>query len=144
MNLVWLNLWFDCVIPPFSFIWKYFRFNHSPVTLNQIRRWKEDRNAIIFMGIVIAFIICHFPRIFLDIHEIFTLEKSNFCQKSQRRNTVPSWVFIVGNISSLLLTLNANINPFIYGYMSNKFRVELKAILNKLYSQIIGCLYSIS
>ena len=114
--------------------------NHSPLTFNQIRRRKEDRNAIIFMVIVIAFIICHFPRIFLDFHEIFTLEKSNFCQKAQRRNTVPSWVFIVGNISSLLLSLNANINPCIYGFMSTKFRVELKTILKQMFSQIIRVL----
>ena len=105
----------------------------NPLTLNQDRRQREDRHAIIFMGIVIAFIICHMLRVFLDIHEIFTLEQSNLCRKARPSvPSVPSWVFIVGNLSHILLALNANINSYIYGFMSSKFRLEIKKIFKDI------------
>ena len=108
-------------------------FRINPLILNQDRRQREDHHAIIFMGIVIAFIICHSLRVFLDIHEIFTLKKSNFCQKNRPSvPSVPSWVFIIGNLSHVLLSLNANINAYIYGFMSSKFRLEIKKIFKDI------------
>ena len=58
----------------------------------------EDKRALMFMGIVIAFILCHLPRVILDLHEIFTLEYSNYCMTIGSQNTIPSWVF-VGKLS---------------------------------------------
>ena len=108
-------------------------FRINPLILNQDRRQREDHHAIIFMGIVIAFIICHSLRVFLDIHEIFTLKKSNLCQKTRPSvPSVPSWVFIIGNLSHVLLSLNANINAYIYGFMSSKFRLEIKKIFKDI------------
>ena len=72
----------------------FFFIRQNPLSSNQSRRLNEDRHAIIFMGIVIAFVLCHCPRVALDLHEIFTLEQSNRCQQAKMPNTLPSWVFI--------------------------------------------------
>ena len=87
---------------------------------------------MIFMAIVVAFVICHSPRVGLDLHEIFTLKESNECLKAKTSNTVPYWVFIAGNISHCLLVLNATINAYIYGFMSAKFREEIKRVWKEM------------
>ena len=41
--------------------------------INERRRRFEDNLAAIFMGFVLVFLVCHFPRLLLNIHELVTL-----------------------------------------------------------------------
>ena len=41
---------------------------------NESRRSKEDNMAIIFMGFILVFLICHLPRLLLNIHELVTVQ----------------------------------------------------------------------
>ena len=41
----------------------------------------EDNLAMIFMGIVAVFLLCHFPRIFLGVHEMVIANESLACSK---------------------------------------------------------------
>ncbi len=45
------------------------------VTVNESRRKKEDNLAVIFMGFIIVFLVCHLPRLLLNIHELATIRK---------------------------------------------------------------------
>ena len=43
--------------------------------INERRRRFEDNLAAIFMGFVLVFLVCHFPRLLLNIHELITLRE---------------------------------------------------------------------
>ena len=89
----------------------------------------EDKRALLFMGIVVTFVACNFPRVLLDLHEVFTLGHANECMMAGYFNSLPYWVFVVGNFSHVLLVLNATANMYIYGFNSPIFRSELKALI---------------
>ena len=40
---------------------------------NESRRKKEDNLAAVFMGFIIVFLVCHLPRLLLNIHELATI-----------------------------------------------------------------------
>ena len=44
----------------------------------------EDNLAMIFMGIVAVFLLCHFPRIFLGVHEMVIANEVLACGKLQQ------------------------------------------------------------
>ena len=37
------------------------------------RRKKEDNMAVIFMGFILVTLICNFPRLVMNIHELWTI-----------------------------------------------------------------------
>ena len=45
----------------------------------------EDNLAVIFMGIVIFFLVSHFPRIFLGLHEVFVSQQAKVTYKFLRQ-----------------------------------------------------------
>ncbi|CAB4057254.1 TAAR [Lepeophtheirus salmonis] len=47
---------------------------------NERRRNFEDNLAGIFMGFVSVFLICHIPRLLLNIHELITIKEYRFCR----------------------------------------------------------------
>jgi hypothetical protein len=46
---------------------------NNPKNIGLLRR-KEDSLAIIFLPIIMIFLICNFPRILLDVHELATFK----------------------------------------------------------------------
>ena len=44
-----------------------------PQVTNESRRKKEDNLAAVFMGFIIVFLVCHLPRLLLNIHELATI-----------------------------------------------------------------------
>ena len=98
---------------------------------NEVRRRAEDKLAIIFLVIILGFILCHLPRVGIDVHEILTLSHSNRCSAAQLPS-FPAWTFIAVYVSHFSLVINATMNMYIYCFMSPPFRVELLGILNKL------------
>ena len=47
--------------------------NYSPFFYFFFRCKKEDNMAVIFMGFILVFLVCHLPRLLLNIHELATI-----------------------------------------------------------------------
>jgi hypothetical protein len=62
----------------------------AALTNNEQRRKKEDNMAVIFMGFILVFLICHFPRLLLNIHELVTIQHAMACQTAGF-NAFPYW-----------------------------------------------------
>lgn len=60
------------------------------VTVNESRRKKEDNLAAIFMGFIVVFLVCHLPRLLLNIHELATIEHAMDCQNEGQKG-FPLW-----------------------------------------------------
>ena len=98
---------------------------------NEVRRRAEDKLAIIFLVIILGFILCHLPRVGIDVHEILTLSHSNMCSAANLPS-FPAWTFIGVYVSHFSLVINATMNMYIYCFMSEHFRTELFNILTKM------------
>ena len=92
-------------------------------SVNEKRRSFEDNLAAIFMGFVSVFLICHFPRLFLNIHELIVMEDAMKCQETNQE-PFSLWSLILINVSHFLLVLNSSTNILVYCFMSSKFRKE--------------------
>ena len=66
-------------------IWDFlFSLGGDKRSSNINRRRMEDNLAMIFMGIVAVFLLCHFPRIFLGVHEMVIANEVLACGKLQQ------------------------------------------------------------
>eukprot|EP00095_Tigriopus_kingsejongensis_P003543 maker-scaffold106_size358372-snap-gene-2.28 protein:Tk03543 transcript:maker-scaffold106_size358372-snap-gene-2.28-mRNA-1 annotation:"patched domain-containing protein 3-like" len=66
---------------------------HSATATQQARRRQEDNLAIVFMGIVLVFLICHSPRLILSMHEMMIIHDAMKCQ-AQGRHPFHVWTLI--------------------------------------------------
>ena len=87
------------------------------------RRQKEDNLAVIFMGIVIVFLVCHFPRIFLSLHEMLVIRNTMACSRVGYYS-FPLWALLFAQFSHILLVLNSSMNSVIYCMVSSKYREQ--------------------
>ena len=70
------------------------RQSSSAAAMNSLARRKmEDSLAMVFMGIVLAFLICHFLRVFLNAHEMMIIEEAMECSTANKRS-FPKWAII--------------------------------------------------
>ena len=90
---------------------------------------QEDSLFGVLMMIILAFLVCHTLRLFLNMHEIYVVEEMNFCRCSNLGG-FPVWILILGFISPLLLALNSSINLLIYCVFGTKFREVLCSFLH--------------
>ena len=102
--------------------------------------------ASIFMGYILVFLVCHSPRLMLNIYELFTIRQAMQCQAvgftpfpvwpqvSLNSVTFQSWSLIAivaahpqvfTAFSELFLVLNSSINILIYSLLSSRFRDEV-------------------
>ena len=100
---------------------------HPTISVNESRRKKEDNMAVIFMGFILVFLVCHLPRLLLNIHELVTLQHAMECQKAGL-NPFPLWSLITITVSHILLVINSSTNIFIYCILSSKFREEITKV----------------
>ena len=67
----------------------------SQVTINhQARRRQEDNLAIVFLGIVFMFLICHVLRIILNLNEMWVISNAMACAKAGQRG-FKQWAIIL-------------------------------------------------
>ena len=101
---------------------------------NESRRSKEDNMAAIFMGFIFVFLVCHLPRLLLNIHELATLQDSIDCQAAEKE---PLSFLTLASLpcSHLLLVINSSTNIFIYSFMSSKFREECKKVYYSIFKK---------
>ena len=101
---------------------------NNTTNIGLLRR-KEDSLAIIFMPIIIIFLVCNFPRILLDIHELATFEETVSCRKAGL-NAFSVWSLILLNFSHFLLVINSTVNLFVYCTRGSRFRREFFILVN--------------
>ena len=97
---------------------------------NDRRRRFEDNLAAVFMGFIFVFLICHMPRLLLNIHELIVMKGAMECEKHEKE-PFSMWSLIMINVSHFLLVLNSGTNILIYCWMSTKFRNECSKIIQK-------------
>ena len=107
----------------------YFRCKEPRPGQNN-RQKTEDKTAIIFFCITLLFIICHSPRLILDINELFNLKNTNQCFAANMPH-VPLWIFIMMHVSHFCLVLNATLNMVVYGFLCPNFQKELKDVFSR-------------
>ena len=49
---------------------------------SSVRRKQEDNLAVVFMGIVLVFGVCHAPRLFLSLYEMIDIRRATDCRVS--------------------------------------------------------------
>ena len=90
---------------PFSFLYQIYQdIKHRAETRRSqsasantgaasTRRRMEDNLAMVFMGIVTIFFLCHFLRVFLNLHEMIVIGQALKCSQARQRS-FPMWAII--------------------------------------------------
>ena len=100
-------------------------------SVNERRRHFEDNLAAIFMAFVLVFLICHMPRLLLNIHELITIKEAMLCSQRNER-PFSLWSMITISVSHFLLVINSSTNILVYCLMSSKFREECRSIFRTI------------
>merc|ERR1719232_693026 len=103
----------------------------SATATQQARRKQEDNLAVVFMGIVLIFLVCNFPRNMLSLFESLWIRRSMACQKTGMRG-FPVWAIILGNFSHLLLVVNSSTNMILYIFLNKQFRMHFMNLVKKI------------
>lgn len=98
------------------------------VLTSSTRRKNEDNLAVIFMGIILIFLICHFPRILLNIYELATIHRSLACELAKKPQ-FSLWSLLTISVSHVLLVVNSATNMIVYCVLSRKFRIQFKKFI---------------
>ena len=113
----------------------------SPVTLHRgnsnqkrqkkkdMRRKNEDSLAVVFMIIIFIFLICHAPRIILDIHELMTIKQSEYCNDIGAYS-YSAWSVALLSVSHFLLVVNSSVNMIVYCLLGSRFRKEIRKMFD--------------
>ncbi len=105
--------------------------NRSVHNVNERRRRFEDNLAAIFMGFALVFLLCHLPRLLLNIHELLTIKYALECTRRGQQG-FSLWSLVLISVSHVLLVLNSSINILIYCLLSSKFREECAALVRRM------------
>ena len=105
---------------------------------NAKRRRMEDQMASIFMGYILVFLICHSPRLMLNIYELATIRQAVACS-SAGSQPFPAWSLVVMCFSHLFLVVNSAINILVYCVLSTKFREEAWKMWKKFTRKYCNC-----
>lgn len=97
---------------------------------NAKRRKVEDRLALLFMGIVALFLVCHFPRILLNFYEMVVIESAMECA-NQGKRAFDVWAMIMTSVSHFLLVFSSSINILFYSVFNAQFRTTAKRLLDQ-------------
>ena len=66
----------------------------AAISVNESRRKKEDNMAIIFTGFILVFLVCHLPRLLLNIHELITIQDAMMCMRAHKQ-PFPIWSLVM-------------------------------------------------
>ena len=82
-------------------------------------RKRESKQAGIFAGVVITFIVCRIPDVFVTLVQIINSNNS--------KTEPPLWFLIVFKIRDICFILNSSLNIVVYTCVSRQFREDLRA-----------------
>ena len=91
---------------------------------NETMRRMENKQAGVYAGVVITFLICNIPDAFVKIVYIMKTVKSTA--------DPPQWFLRAIIVRDFFFILNSSINCLIYTCFSNKFRNEIRMVLCRL------------
>jgi hypothetical protein len=93
---------------------------------DQSRSQKEYELARVLVVIVLVFLICHIPRLGLNLYE------SIYSEMPEMFPTI--WMMVCLAINKLFLAINSSVNVVIYGCLNKKFRSAMFCKRNNLTS----------
>ena len=86
---------------------------------------------MIFMGIILIFLVCHFPRILLSIYELAIIRQSHACEAAGFP-PFPVSILVTISVSHFLLVFNSATNMLVYCLLSSRFREECAGVWRRL------------
>merc|ERR1711953_549770 len=86
---------------------------------------------MVFMGIVTIFFLCHFLRVFLNLHEMIVISHALKCSQARQRS-FPMWAIITNYFSHFLLVVNSSVNMIIHCILNSAFRAEFIKLYRKI------------
>ena len=95
----------------------------------QARRKQEDNLAVVFLGIVLVFLICHTPRNICNLAETYYIDNSIECQK-MRQNGFPFWVLVLNTIRFVIFLSMLSLPTISHCFFPN-FYFQIKFIYSK-------------
>ena len=113
---------------------------NKPAFSRTQRRKHEDHLAMIFLGFIFVFLLCHLPRILLDIHELVTREHYITCRQFHHHD-FPAYISISIFISHVMLVISSATNLLIYCSLSSTYRKEVLDFFAQTYSKIRESIY---
>ena len=96
----------------------------SHMTHNTISS-QERTLYITFFCLTTTFLLCHFPRILLNIYEVPMSQDRDLCKLYKRPFYSPRWVLIAACVEKLLLIANSSFNFVIYCLAGKHFRQQM-------------------
>lgn len=100
------------------------RMPHPPNNVSS----KDFKMAMIMVAIVMVFLLCHLPRILLNIFEMTFSSKIETCGE---KFMPPTWFLCLVSCSNFLVVLNSSINIIIYCVIGEGFRDALARSLKQ-------------
>ena len=102
----------------------------------------QERNlAIVMIGIVIVFLICHGLRNFIFLDTMVLLKYYGQCIRENASANLPIFLNlplyyeIMWSMSQLMLTINSSVNMIIYCCLNSKFRKHLRSVFTPFISR---------
>ena len=105
----------------------------------RIQRRQTNYSALTLTSIVIMYIICNIPRLFLNLAEHLIQEEKQDNMDRCGCKKEPKWFTILCGISHFLLVVNSSANFIIYGSTENKFKKTLKDLIQS-FTNRVSCL----
>jgi len=82
----------------------------------------ERSLAVVLLGIVLVFLVCHGPRFVQTFNEATIIDNILRCAKRKLVPNHPSWLHVMAPISDFLLVVNSSVNFIIYCAVGSRFR----------------------
>ena len=99
---------------------------------------EENRRSLMLFAIVIVFLICHTPRTFLNLYEVWNAKRIMLDIKNHCLG-IPLSILFTQQASHLLLAINSSVNFFLYCAMSPLFLQQLSEYFTQLVNNFYQC-----
>ena len=107
-----------------------FERNLPSGSTNSSYNGSEKALYITFFCLTTTFLICHLPRIILNVYEVPMSNYREIClQKFKRHYFQPSWVIILSYFEKLCLIINSSTNFLCLCLVSKMFRKQMVKVI---------------
>ena len=108
--------------------------NNSAVTLNSQTSnptsQSEKSLYVTFFCLTTTFLVCHLPRLIINIYEVPMSSNRQICEEIyQRHYFQPKWVIILSYFEKLALIFNCSINFVFYCFASKMFKKQMMTVV---------------
>lgn len=97
---------------------------------SQRKLWKETNMFLILLCIVVIFMLCHAPRVIIDIWEFSHVDSVVKCNEQllsgegKHPFLPPKWILCLTHFSHFSVVFSSSINFLIYCFVGHNFRKE--------------------